>query len=121
MFRRQFLIAPFALVAATRGLAADAGALTLLMFEQPGCSHCAAWHADVGTEYPKTAEGIAAPLQRQQLRDGAPDGVTLISNPVFTPTFILLRDGQELSRIEGYPGEDFFWPLLANLLKTLED
>jgi hypothetical protein len=118
MFRRQVLIAPLVLAASTLAVSADPGALTLLMFEQPGCSHCAAWHAEVGPEYPKTAEGIAAPVQRQQLRDGAPAGVT--SNPVFTPTFVLLRDGQELSRIEGYPGENFFWGLLGQMLRKAE-
>ena len=36
--------------------------------------------------------------------------------PVFTPTFILVADGREAGRIEGYPGEDFFWGLLAKML-----
>ena len=124
MFRRQILIAPFVLaacslapVAFAEGSATD---LMLLMFEQPGCQYCAAWNAEVGPEYSKTAEGITAPLLRQQLRDGAPEGVTLVSNPVFTPTFVLLRDGQELSRIEGYPGEDFFWGLLGQMLRDAE-
>ena len=35
----------------------------------------------------------------------------------FTPTFILVNDGAELGRIEGYLGEDFFWALLGMLLK----
>jgi thioredoxin-related protein len=34
----------------------------------------------------------------------------------FTPTFILMDDGQELGRIEGYPGENFFWAVLEKLL-----
>jgi hypothetical protein len=25
-------------------------------------------------------------------------------------------DGVEAGRIEGYPGEDFFWPLLADMI-----
>lgn len=36
---------------------------------------------------------------------------------VFTPTFILVEDGNERARLEGYPGEDFFWPLLSRLLE----
>jgi hypothetical protein len=35
---------------------------------------------------------------------------------VFTPTFIILEDGAEVARIEGYPGEDFFWQLLNQAL-----
>ncbi|MEF3046779.1 thioredoxin family protein [Pseudotabrizicola sp. L79] len=93
----------------------------LLMFEQAGCIYCARWHEEVGPEYPLTDEGKAAPLRPLQLRAPLPDDLTIVSPPIFTPTFVLVQDGQEKGRIEGYPGEDFFWPLLANLLKTLED
>lgn len=34
----------------------------------------------------------------------------------FTPTFVLLVNGTERNRIEGYPGEDFFWGLLGQML-----
>lgn len=88
----------------------------LLMFEEPGCMWCMRWNEEVGTEYPITPEGQAAPLLRLQLRDGAPDGVELVSRPRYTPTFVLVRDGAEVGRIEGYPGEDFFWGLLGRLL-----
>jgi thioredoxin-related protein len=90
--------------------------LRLLMFEQPGCQYCAQWNADVAPEYPLTDEGRAAPLERVQLRDPLAEGITLRSPPVFTPTFVLLRDGTEVGRIEGYPGEDFFWGLLGQLI-----
>jgi hypothetical protein len=35
---------------------------------------------------------------------------------IYTPTFIILSNGAEVARIEGYPGEDFFWPLLNQAL-----
>lgn len=89
----------------------------LLMFEQPGCVHCAQWHAEVGPGYPLSAEGMAAPLWPLQLRGALPEGITLVSRPAFTPTFVLIVDGQEKGRIEGYPGAHFFWPLLAGLLQ----
>ena len=34
----------------------------------------------------------------------------------YTPTFVLAEDGQEVGRIEGYPGDEFFWVRLENLL-----
>lgn len=94
--------------------------LQLLMFEQPGCIYCARWNEEVAPEYPLTAEGKAAPLRRLQLRDPLPEGLDLVAPPVFTPTFVLVEDGIEASRIEGYPGEDFFWPLLAQMLAATE-
>jgi len=27
-----------------------------------------------------------------------------------------VENGQEIGRLEGYPGEDFFWPVIAQLL-----
>lgn len=107
-----FSLAIFALAPAV----ATAGELQLLMFEQPGCIYCAAWNEEVAPEYPLTEEGKAAPLRRLQLRDPLPEGIEVVSPPVFTPTFVLVEDGIESGRIEGYPGEDFFWPLLAGLI-----
>ncbi len=90
--------------------------VALVMIEQPGCAWCARWNAEIAPIYPKTPEGAVAPLRRIQLRDPLPEGVTLSRPANFTPTFVLLIDGVESNRIEGYPGEDFFWGLLDVML-----
>lgn len=91
---------------------------TLHMIERPGCAWCARWHEEIGPAYPKTPEGRFAPLKKVWLRDGAPEGVHYAQPVVFTPTFILVSDtGEELARLTGYPGADFFWPLLDQLLR----
>jgi thioredoxin-related protein len=94
-------------------------AADLIMFEEPGCMWCARWDRDVGDAYHMTAEGRRAPLLRRYIGDGAPEGVTLASSARFTPTFVLVEGGREVGRIEGYPGEDFFWPMLGVLLDRL--
>lgn len=91
--------------------------LVLVMFEQQGCPYCAAWNRDVAPTYSKTSEGQAAPLYRRDIHDPIPPGMKLTSPPQFTPTFVLLDDGREVGRIQGYPGADFFWALLDGLLK----
>ena len=88
----------------------------LLMGEEKGCPWCARWHAEVGDAYPRTPEGRAAPLLPHDIAGPLPDGVTLKRGIFFTPTFVLLDDGVEVARIEGYPGEDFFWGLLDRML-----
>ncbi|MBY4892904.1 hypothetical protein KUL25_09025 [Rhodobacteraceae bacterium N5(2021)] len=106
----------------TLGLISTLGAtparaeMSLLMFEEVGCMWCARWNADVSPEYPITPEGIAAPLRRLDIHDALPEDLALTSRPRFTPTFVLIEDGTEVGRIEGYPGEDFFWGLLARLI-----
>lgn len=84
----------------------------LLMAEEAGCYWCAKWNEEIAHIYPKTAEGRTAPLQRYDLHSEAPD-IDLEKRIHFTPTFILVSDGKEVGRIEGYPGEDFFWGLLT--------
>lgn len=113
---RLFAVAvALSLLGAVAALAQD---LTLYMVEQPGCIYCARWDEEVGDAYHKTSEGRAAPLARIQLRDALPDGVTFVRKAVFTPTFVLVQGGQELERIEGYPGEDFFYGMLGVMLKN---
>jgi len=108
----------FAIVSSAASVyTATAQELTLYMVEQHGCVYCEHWDSEVGDAYHKTTEGALAPLVRLQLRDPLPEGLTFARKAAFTPTFILVRDGQELERIEGYPGEDFFYGMLGVMLK----
>ena len=93
----------------------------LVIVEQAGCVYCERWHAEIGPAYPKTEEGRFAPLIQADLRKGPPEGITYARRVLFTPTFVLINKGQEQARIEGYPGEDFFWPLLTKLLEDNTD
>ena len=88
----------------------------LLMAEEDGCYWCARWNAEISHIYPKTDEGRAAPLQRYDLHGETPD-VEFLKRVHFTPTFILVENGREIGRIEGYPGEDFFWGLLTMMFE----
>ena len=97
------------------GLAASAET-RLVMAEAEGCMWCERWEAQIGPIYPKTTEGQAAPLMMVNARAPLPEGITLKQPIVYTPTFILTVDGKEIERIEGYPGEDFFWGLLGMML-----
>jgi len=89
--------------------------LELVMVEQDGCHWCAKWDEELAHIYPKTEDGKRAPLRRVDLR-ALPDDIAFASRPVFTPTFVLIDQGAELGRIEGYAGDEFFWFLLGKLL-----
>lgn len=92
----------------------------LLMAEEHGCYWCERWNEEIAHIYPKTAEGRTAPLERYDLYGDAPENVTFKTHVRFTPTFILVVDDVEVGRIEGYPGEDFFWGLLAMMFENAE-
>lgn len=108
------------LVWALMPVAVVAGDLRLFMIEQRGCIYCAMWDREVGDAYHMTNEGRIAPLERLDLRAPVPEGVAFQRPAVFTPTFILVQDGQEIGRIDGYPGEDFFWGLLGRMLEKAQ-
>ncbi|MGR3504473.1 MAG: thioredoxin family protein [Paracoccaceae bacterium] len=114
-------LATTGLIAVTWFAALPLAAAELVMVDRAGCPYCIAWKEQIGPAYPNTDLGAYAPLRIVDIRDGAPAGMTFARPALFTPTFILIEDGQELGRIEGYPGEDFFWGLLEKLLKEKTD
>lgn len=110
------LMAPIASAPLTTAQAAE-----LVMIEEAGCPWCDRWDEDIGVVYEKTAEGRAAPLRRIDIADPLPDDLTFLQKGRYTPTFILVSEGREFGRIRGYPGEDFFWPMLQELLERLPE
>ena len=88
----------------------------LLMIDQRGCAYCARWDREIGPGYDRSKEGRRAPLMRVDIDGPWPDGLALARRPTMTPTFILLRNGQEISRLEGYPGAHYFYPLIDDML-----
>lgn len=100
--------------------AAPAAAAELVMLERPGCVWCAQFNAEIAPAYPRTEEGRRAPLRRVDLTAPWPADLAGITSEQFTPTFILVEDGKELGRIRGYPGNEFFWYLLGEMLARLD-
>jgi len=90
-------------------------AATLIMVDNPACQYCRRWNKEVGAGYARTPEGRAAPLKRVGRNSKALSGLAPV---VYTPTFILVREGREVGRITGYPGQFFFWEELSALLAS---
>ncbi|WP_346914091.1 transcriptional regulator [uncultured Roseibium sp.] len=116
---RAFLIGALTLLAGF-GVHAGAWSAELIMIEEPGCPWCRAWHEQIGIAYPKTEEGKRAPLRRVDLTEPWPEDLKDIRRERVTPTFILVDAGNEVARLRGYPGENFFWPLLDEMLEKLD-
>lgn len=89
----------------------------LLMVQEKYCSWCDAWENEIGPIYAKTAEGKFAPISKIELADSMNDN-RIQERILYTPTFVLVENGHEIARIEGYPGEEFFWTLLEEVLLT---
>ncbi len=116
----NFAVAAFVLFTSF-AILPQAKAAELIMIEQENCPWCEAWNDEIGQIYQKTAEGKRAPLRRIDIHEKKPTDLTDITLGNFTPTFVLWEDGKEVSRIRGYPGDEFFWYLLGQMLDKLPD
>ncbi|MCA0044538.1 thioredoxin domain-containing protein [Celeribacter litoreus] len=94
-----------------------AAAMELVMVERKGCVYCARWEAEIGPIYPKTPEGAFAPLRHIDLGAPMPEDLTFKGPVIFTPTFVLVDEGEEIGRIEGYAGDELFWAMLTVTLR----
>jgi thioredoxin-related protein len=114
---RTSIISLCVVVASSLGSISTGAAAELVMVEEIGCPWCARWHREIGPIYPKTEEGRIAPLRQINISVRDPDDFDYARRVVFTPTFVLVDDGRELGRLEGYAGDEFFWALLSQLLE----
>ena len=101
-------------------IAAPAHSAELVMFEQKGCVWCQKFDREIAPAYDKTTEGTRAPLRRLDIAQPIPADLAFIRRERFTPVFVLVNEGREIGRIRGYPGDIFFWGLLANLVERLD-
>ena len=88
---------------------AQANETYLVMVHEDNCPWCEAFEDEVGKFYHKTPESEKLPLKRIDYHEKMPSHWQVKGAALFTPTFIILREGVEKGRIEGYPGRELFW------------
>jgi thioredoxin-related protein len=110
----------FAVAVLVFTLTGNVRAAELIMLEQPGCAWCERWHEEIGGAYPKTEEGHIAPVRFVDITETWPEDLDGIEHGHLTPTFVLVDKGVEVARLRGYPGENFFWPMLSEMFEKLE-
>jgi len=101
-------------------LSASAFTAELLVVESSDCPYCKRFHEEIGAAYPKTDEGKLAPLRILQLSEAMPTQYSDVKPARVTPTFILVEGNKEIDRLEGYPGDNYFWFLLGEMLAKLD-
>ena len=108
---RRFLIVLF-FMAITESAAADA---KLIMVTSEYCPSCQAWERDVGEVYDKSPYARKLPLSRVEIGGKMPKDVAIKKPVGETPTFLIIRNGQEIDRQRGYvDSEMFFWWLFEH-------
>lgn len=110
------LLAMVSVLGSERALAAE-----LLLIEDPRCGPCILFDRQVGTIYSKTDEGRIAPIHRVAFGAPAPAPYAFIGQPKVAPTFVLVHEGLEIGRFEGYSSDELFWMSLASLMQKLSE
>ncbi|WP_457937909.1 transcriptional regulator [Mesorhizobium sp. 10J20-29] len=117
---KLFRIPVLALLWTALAAVQPAVAAELLMLEQPGCVWCTRFNAEIAPAWPNTEEGRLAPLRRVDITEPWPEDLAGIRKERFTPTFVLVEDGNEIGRLRGYVGDEFFWYRIGELLAGLK-
>ena len=85
----------------------------LIYIYSPECGACRQFDREVGPIYEKTAESLALPLERVLIDEWQADRRQLVecasAEVIGTPTFLQIRNCQELDRITGYSDAELFW------------
>ena len=81
----------------------------LIMVTSDYCPSCQAWELDVGKVYDKSPYATTLPLTRVEIGSKMPGDVTFQKPVVGTPTFLIIHNGQEIGRQNGYIDEEMFW------------
>ena len=106
----------FLLAITVLSFSSPSSAAELVMFESEGCEWCEVWDEEIGVAYAKTSEANIVPLRRVDIDDVRHADFKHLKGLIYTPTFVVMDNGKELGRITGYPGEDFFWQILNEIL-----
>ncbi len=93
--------------------AADA---RLIMVTSEHCPYCQAWERDVGAVFNKSPYAAKLPLTRVEIGSKIPKNISLKKPIIGTPTFLIIRNGQEIDRQRGYVDEEiFYWWLSEHM------
>ena len=115
VFARPFRVLALGVVLNFAALSNSAIASTrLVMVTSDHCPFCQAWERDIGVLYEKSPYAPSLPLKRVDIGSAMPEGVTLESPVLGTPTFLIIHNGQEIDRQHGYDNAEMFWWWLSD-------
>lgn len=86
---------------------------------EKGCGYCEQWDEEIAPIWDKTDEGQRLPLRKVRISEPLPEDLKDIGPLNYTPTFVLVHEGEEIGRIPGYNPE-FFWAFVNALIDKLD-
>ena len=103
---------------------ARSDSLVLIYIYSPECGACRQFDSEVGPIYRKTDESLTLPLERVLIDDWQANRHQLVecasAEVIGTPTFLQIRNCQELDRITGYSHAELFWLGHRRMINRIE-
>lgn len=93
----------------------------LIVLEVANCIYCDIFRRDVLPGYQKSKRSEELPLRFVDLNDPAFEQLKLASSVSMVPTIVLMREGREADRINGYTGPEAFFHTVARMLGRIGD
>lgn len=100
-------------------LSSAAQAAELIFVQADGCIHCIRFNRQMAAPYRASESGRKVPLRDVDLAKRWPADLGQVDRPPYTPVFILVEDGRELGRFNGYLGPKQFNREVKRLLRRL--
>ena len=81
----------------------------MIMITDKNCLYCIVWEKQIGKIYPKTEIAKKFPLHRIEVKNFVNYTKYDLKKTNITPTFIFIKNDNEVGRIEGYTNPEMFW------------
>jgi hypothetical protein len=94
-----------------------ASAAQLVYVEWTDCGICKMFNRQMAWAYPSSAIGKKVPLRRVNILNRWPADLKQVNRPSYTPVFILVDNGREVGRFDGYNNPQGFARNLQRLLQ----
>jgi hypothetical protein len=93
----------------------------VIVFEIGGCKYCTMFRDNLGARYLASTTNRAAPMRFVDVGKLDPQSFQLSADINTVPTIVVLQDGREVDRVEGYPVPELLFGMVKARVGSGED
>ena len=93
----------------------------VVVFEIGGCKYCTVFRDNLGARYQASTTNAVAPMRYVDVGRLDPADFQLASDITTVPTIVLMQDGKEIDRVEGYPMSEVLFGMVKSKVTPVEE
>jgi thioredoxin-like negative regulator of GroEL len=90
----------------------------IVVFEAENCTYCSAFRSQILPNYRQSPRNVELPVRFVDVNATGVDKMKLIAPIQMVPTVVMMKNGQEVDRIQGYTGPELFHQLVTKMLQA---